>query len=66
MWVTLADSGKQLESLQASFHQHTEASVEFRDLLVVNWSQDGSNRREAEEETIFSWECLLNSIQGKC
>ncbi|XP_048035991.1 G2/M phase-specific E3 ubiquitin-protein ligase-like [Megalobrama amblycephala] len=38
---------------------------EFKDLLVVNWSDEGSNHRQIEEDTIFAWECLLNSIQEK-
>lgn len=37
---------------------------EFRALFTICWSEEGSNLREKEEDTIFCWELLLNSIQG--
>ncbi|XP_051976561.1 G2/M phase-specific E3 ubiquitin-protein ligase-like [Xyrauchen texanus] len=39
--------------------------LSFRALFKVVWSEEGSNRREAEEDTMFSWECLLSSIEEK-
>ncbi|ROI15246.1 G2/M phase-specific E3 ubiquitin-protein ligase [Anabarilius grahami] len=38
---------------------------EFRALFTICWSEEGSNLREREEDTIFCWELLLNSIQEK-
>lgn len=37
----------------------------FRELFYVKWSAEGSNRRDKEEDTMYQWECLLMSIQGK-
>ncbi|KAM3607984.1 uncharacterized protein V6R79_017243 [Siganus canaliculatus] len=36
----------------------------FKDIFSINYSVRGSNLREAEEDTIFSWEMLLNKIEG--
>lgn len=36
----------------------------FRELFSVQWSDEGTNHRDAEEETMFSWEILLNTIEG--
>jgi len=38
--------------------------LSFRGLFKVVWSEEVSNRREAEEGTMFSRECLLSSIEG--
>lgn len=37
----------------------------FRELFTVNWSIEGSNKRDQEEDTMFQWECFLMSIQGE-
>ena len=47
---------------------HTEGPLTraaFRCLFDVIWSDEGTNNKEAEEDTMFAWECLLNSVQGK-
>lgn len=36
----------------------------FRELFSVQWSDEGTNHRDAEEETMFSWESLLNTTEG--
>ncbi|KAL7377198.1 hypothetical protein ABVT39_023665 [Epinephelus coioides] len=36
----------------------------FRALFKVQWSDEETNHRDAEEDTVFSWECLLNTIEG--
>ncbi|XP_051983766.1 G2/M phase-specific E3 ubiquitin-protein ligase-like isoform X1 [Xyrauchen texanus] len=38
---------------------------DFRALFTICWSEEGSNLREMEEDTIFCWELLLNSVQEK-
>ncbi|KAL7869766.1 hypothetical protein AOLI_G00137540 [Acnodon oligacanthus] len=37
----------------------------FRCLFDVIWSDKGTNNKEAEEDTTFPLECLLNSVQEK-
>ncbi|KAL7855834.1 hypothetical protein AOLI_G00194380 [Acnodon oligacanthus] len=47
---------------------HTEGPLTraaFRCLFDVIWSDEGTNNKEAEEDTVFAWECLPNSVQGK-
>jgi len=39
---------------------------EFMDLFETKWSDQGSNRRNLEEETIYSWEIFLQDIEGEC
>ncbi|KAG8004748.1 hypothetical protein GBF38_016624, partial [Nibea albiflora] len=37
----------------------------FKAIFSYNYSTRGSNHREAEEDTIFSWEMVLNMIEDK-
>ncbi|XP_073712730.1 G2/M phase-specific E3 ubiquitin-protein ligase-like [Misgurnus anguillicaudatus] len=37
---------------------------DFRALFTISWSEEGSNLKDKEEDTIFCWELLLNKIQG--
>ncbi|KAL7380205.1 hypothetical protein ABVT39_013589 [Epinephelus coioides] len=37
----------------------------FKALFTYTYSDRGANRREAEEDTIFSWEMVLNQIEDK-
>ncbi|KAF5897348.1 G2/M phase-specific E3 ubiquitin-protein ligase-like, partial [Clarias magur] len=52
LWQIVENNWKVFKPLFTNTQKPLSRS-EFRDLLVVNWSQDGSNRRETEEETIF-------------
>ncbi|KAG9273569.1 G2/M phase-specific E3 ubiquitin-protein ligase-like [Astyanax mexicanus] len=36
---------------------------DVQELFTINWSAQGSNCREQEEDTIYLWECWLMSIQ---
>ena len=36
----------------------------FKAIFSYNYSRRGSNHHEAEEDTIFSWEMVLNMIEG--
>nr|XP_055028865.1 G2/M phase-specific E3 ubiquitin-protein ligase-like [Misgurnus anguillicaudatus] len=38
---------------------------DFRALFTISWSEEGSNLKDKEEDTIFCWELLLNKIQEK-
>jgi len=38
--------------------------VRFRQLYDIDWSDSGSNRRQQEEDTIFSWEVCLQRCEG--
>ena len=35
------------------------------EMFMVNWSAEGSNRREKEEEVILNWNYYLSDLQGK-
>ncbi|XP_077438875.1 G2/M phase-specific E3 ubiquitin-protein ligase-like [Vanacampus margaritifer] len=37
----------------------------FKALLTYNYSSRGTNHRQAEEDTIYSWEMILNMIEDK-
>ncbi|KAJ8364736.1 hypothetical protein SKAU_G00135670 [Synaphobranchus kaupii] len=37
----------------------------FKAIFSYNYSPQGTNHREAEEETIYSWELVLNMIEDK-
>ncbi len=37
----------------------------FKDLFQIHWSKSGTQKREAEEETIHYWELVLKMIEGK-
>ena len=36
----------------------------FKAIFVYSFSSRGSNHREAEEDTIYCWEMVLNMIEG--
>ena len=38
--------------------------VTFRTFYSVEWSECGSNKRAAEEDTMFSWELFLQHCDG--
>ena len=44
--------------------QEPLSKAAFKAIFSYNYSNRGSNHREAEEDTIFSWERLLNMIEG--
>lgn len=47
---------------------HVQKSLgqrEFRQLYKIMWSEEGSNKRIEEEETIFAWELFLQAIEEK-
>ena len=33
-------------------------------MFVINWSEFGSNLREAEEDTIYAWDQFLLAVEG--
>lgn len=37
----------------------------FRALFEINWSENGTERREQEKETIYYWELVLKMIEGE-
>ncbi|KAI9532706.1 hypothetical protein NQZ68_029272 [Dissostichus eleginoides] len=62
LWETVASHWKAF----LPHFTHADGSLtraDFRSLFKVVWSDEGTNRREMEEDTMFSWECLLNSVQ---
>ncbi|XP_076866557.1 uncharacterized protein LOC143517694 isoform X2 [Brachyhypopomus gauderio] len=64
LWETVE---RYLKAFQCLF-THTEEQLTraaFRCLFDIFWSDEGANNKEAEEDTIFAWECLLNSVQEK-
>ncbi|MEQ2168770.1 hypothetical protein GOODEAATRI_018174 [Goodea atripinnis] len=62
LWETVKTSWRTFQKL---FTKGDEAltRAEFKALYDVNWSDQGSNRRDAEEETMFSFESILNTIE---
>lgn len=44
--------------------QEPLSKAAFKAIFRYNYSTRGSNHREAEEDTIFSWEMVLNMIEG--
>lgn len=44
--------------------QEPLSKAAFKAIFSFNYSRRGSNHREAEEDTIFSWEMVLNMIEG--
>lgn len=38
----------------------------FKSLFAIEWSGQGSNKREAEEETVYAWKLFLNMVTSKC
>ncbi|KAJ8346625.1 hypothetical protein SKAU_G00280260 [Synaphobranchus kaupii] len=45
--------------------QQPMTRAKFRSLLLINYSPIGSNRRDEEEETIYTWELFLNMVDAK-
>ncbi|XP_038560055.1 G2/M phase-specific E3 ubiquitin-protein ligase-like [Micropterus salmoides] len=45
--------------------QEPMSKAAFKALFSYNYSRRGSNHREAEEDTIYSWEMVLNMIEDK-
>ncbi|KAE8293749.1 hypothetical protein D5F01_LYC06682 [Larimichthys crocea] len=45
--------------------QEPLSKAAFKAIFRYNYSTRGSNHREAEEDTIFSWEMVLNMIEDK-
>lgn len=39
--------------------------LQFKALFEVTYSDDGTNLRAAEDETVYGWECLLLAIESK-
>lgn len=37
----------------------------FRGLFEINWSVQGTRKREGEEKTIYYWELVLKMIEGE-
>lgn len=44
--------------------QEPMSKAAFKALFSYNYSRRGSNHREAEEDTIYCWEMVLNMIEG--
>ncbi|KAM7410698.1 hypothetical protein PAMA_001911 [Pampus argenteus] len=44
--------------------QEPLSKAAFKAIFSFNYSIRGSNHREAEEDTIFSWEMVLNMIEA--
>ena len=36
----------------------------MKDLIQVEWSEEGSNRRNDEDATIYCWEISLKNVEG--
>ncbi|XP_038560059.1 G2/M phase-specific E3 ubiquitin-protein ligase-like [Micropterus salmoides] len=45
--------------------QEPMSKAAFKALFSYNYSRRGSNHREAEEDTIYCWEMVLNMIEDK-
>ncbi|KAK0147047.1 G2/M phase-specific E3 ubiquitin-protein ligase [Merluccius polli] len=45
--------------------QEPLSKAAFKAIFSFNYSSRGSNRREAEEDTIYCWEMVLNMIEDK-
>lgn len=46
-------------------NMHEPLSKEaFKVIFSFSYSSRGTNHREAEEDTIYSWEMVLNMIEG--
>lgn len=39
---------------------------QFKDLYCVQWSEVGANKMDAEEDTMYAFESLLNTVEGVC
>ncbi|MED6256394.1 hypothetical protein ATANTOWER_025181 [Ataeniobius toweri] len=62
LWETVKTSWKTFQKLFTKGDEPL-TRAEFKALYDVNWSDKGSNRRDAEEETMFSFESILNTIE---
>ena len=39
-------------------------SVTLQELIEIEWSESGSNKRSGEDATVYSWEMFLKNVQG--
>lgn len=44
--------------------QEPLSKAAFKAILTYNYSDRGTNNRQTEEDTIYSWEMVLNMIEG--
>lgn len=63
LWTTVCQHPNSWKALFC-FKPQPVTKVEFEQICHVNLSEEGSNRREAEELTVYSWEVFLQDIQG--
>ncbi|MEQ2158334.1 hypothetical protein AMECASPLE_036482 [Ameca splendens] len=64
LWETVKNSWRVFQKLFTKGEELLLTRAEFKALYDVNWSDIGSNGRDAEEDTMFSFQSILNTIAG--
>lgn len=62
-WKLVAANSTQFKTLFC--HKCLSLNKEqFQSLFKINFSEEGSNKRSFEEETMYSWELFLQDVCG--
>lgn len=65
LWETIKQHPKKFEILFTSKPCHLTRAA-MKDLLQIEWSEEGCNRRNSEDATIYCWEIFLKNVEGTC
>ena len=65
LWETIKKHPKLFEKLFTfTSKHHLVTCATMKDLIQVEWSEEGSNRRNDEDATIYCWEISLKNVEG--
>ena len=63
LWETIKKYPKKFEQL-FTFNPSQITCAELQELVQILWSEQGSNKLNAEDETIDCWEVFLKNVKG--
>jgi len=64
LWTLVRQHPVVMRSLFVSCDDAQLTFSSFRQIYTVQYSEVGSNMREAEDDTIYSWEVFLQQCEG--
>lgn len=63
LWNTIKTHPQQFEILFTATLLPISRTV-MKDLTHIEWSEQGSNQKNKEDETIYCWEIFLRDVEG--
>ena len=63
LWETITANARAFEPLFTECTVPLTSKV-LKDLMIIEWSEPGNNRRAKEDATVYCWELFLQQVEG--